>query len=173
MSPESVAALNAADPAAVAEEFRKCCGAEAWIRAMTARRPFAGAATIHAAADECFDQLADADWLEAFACHPKIGDVSSLRMKFAGNDRWSRGEQAGVDAASEDVIQALAAGNETYLARFGYIFIVCATGKDAAEMLAILAGRLRNDPQEELPIAAAEQRKITHLRLDKLGFSPR
>ncbi len=89
-------------------------------------------------------------------------------MKFAGNRQWSHGEQQGISAADEATISALAAGNAAYLERFGYIFIVCASGKSAAEMLELLTARLQDDPRSELTIAAAEQRKITHLRIDKL-----
>ncbi len=112
--------------------------------------------------------MAEGHWLEAFAAHPKIGDVDSLRMTFVGNEKWSAREQAGVDDANEDLIQTLAEANDTYETRFGYIFIVCASGLSAADMLHALQQRLRHDPATEAPIAAAEQRKITHLRLDKL-----
>ena len=93
--------------------------------------------------------------------------MASLKAKYAGNDAWSEGEQAGVDAANEKTLLALAKGNEDYEARFDYIFIVCASGKSAREMLQLLETRLGNDPDAELAIAAGEQRKITHLRLDK------
>ena len=109
-----------------------------------------------------------ADWLEAFAAHPRIGDLDALRKKFASTANWCAGEQAGVAAADEAVLTALADGNRAYEARFGYIFIVCATGKSAAEMLAILTARLANDPEVELKVATAEQAKITRLRLEKL-----
>ena len=107
-------------------------------------------------------------WLEALESHPKIGDLESLRMKYAGNKEWSGGEQAGVNSADEATLVALAEGNETYEQRFGYLFVVCATGKSAAEMLALLQERLGNEADEEFTIACGEQRKITHLRLDKL-----
>jgi OHCU decarboxylase len=107
--------------------------------------------------------------LAAFAAHPRIGDVDSLRTKFAHTKTWASGEQAGVDAASEDTLIRLADGNDAYFDRFGYIFIVCATGKSADQMLALLEARLPNDAVTELPIAAAEQRKITQLRLQKLA----
>ena len=107
-------------------------------------------------------------WLEAFGGHPKIGDLDSLRMRLAGNKQWSAGEQAGVEVANEETLQRLADGNREYEQRFGYVFIVCATGKTAAEMLALLESRLRNDDSTELSAASEEQRKITHLRLGKL-----
>ncbi len=153
---------------AACESFRGCCGAEHWLELMEKARPFVDAAELHAEADRVFSQLSSEDWLAAFACHPQIGDLNSLRMKFVGNKLWSHGEQQGIGAADEATISALAAGNAAYLKRFGYIFIVCASGKSAAEMLELLMARLENDPQLELTIAAAEQRKITHLRIDKL-----
>lgn len=165
---DSLDRLNTLPTLEMIEQFRKCCGASAWCRAMTTARPHLTLAALHDAADRCFDDLTEADWLEAFAAHPKIGDLQSLRMKYAGNKEWSGGEQAGVNHADEAVLHKLAEGNAAYEAKFGFIFIVCATGKSAAEMLAILESRLPNDRATELPIAAGEQRKITHLRLDKL-----
>ena len=109
-----------------------------------------------------------ADWREAFAHHPKIGDVESLRRKFASTSVWTAGEQSGVVGAEEAVLTALAEGNAAYEARFGYIFIVCATGKSAGEMLEILQTRLLSGPRTELRVAAEEQKKITRLRLEKL-----
>lgn len=135
---------------------------------MAAALPLADEAALAAAADKAFDAMPCEAWLEAFTSHPKIGDIQSLRMKFAGNKEWSGGEQAGVTDADEAVLQRLAAGNDEYEQRFGYLFIVCATGKSAAEMLSILESRLPNDEATELGIAAGEQRKITHLRLAKL-----
>ena len=147
----------------------RCCGATRWAEQMTARRPFQDEAEVFAIAEQVWQDLDWADWLEAFAVHPKIGDLASLRTKFAQTGAWAAGEQAGVAGASEAVLQALAEGNAAYEAKFGYIFIVCATGKTATEMLALLQQRLRNDPERELVIAGAEQMKITRLRLEKLS----
>ena len=120
-------------------------------------------------ADTIWWDLGDGDWLEAFTHHPRIGaDVAKLRERFAATASWSEGEQAAVGQASEEVLQALAEANVAYEARYGYLFIVCATGKSAAEMLAILQERMDNPPANELRIAAGEQAKITHLRLEKL-----
>lgn len=160
--------LNSLSTDAACEAFRGCCGADRWLTLMEQARPFVDAAELHAEADRDFSQLSSHDWLAAFACHPQIGDLTSLRMKFAGNREWSHGEQQGMNAADEATISALAAGNAAYLQRFGYIFIVCASGMSAAEMLELLTVRLKNQPDQELAIAAAEQRKITHLRIDKL-----
>ncbi|MEM9915177.1 MAG: 2-oxo-4-hydroxy-4-carboxy-5-ureidoimidazoline decarboxylase [Planctomycetota bacterium] len=160
--------LNQLPPDDAEEKFRGCCGTAWWARQMEACRPFQNTPQLHDTADAIFDEMAEGHWLEAFAAHPKIGDVDSLRMKFVGNKQWSAGEQAGVHDADEDVLNELAAANDTYEQRFGYIFIICASGLSAAQMLDALRQRLRNDPATEAPLAAAEQRKITHLRLDKL-----
>ena len=136
---------------------------------MTAGRPYADGASLLDAADAVFARMPREAWLEAFACHPKIGDLESLRMKFAGNKEWSAGEQSGVNDADDAVLRRLAEGNAAYERAFGYLFIVCATGKTAAEMLAILESRLGNDEDTELGVASGEQRKITLLRLSKLG----
>lgn len=160
--------LNAMSADDARETMRRCCGAGSWCDAMVAARPFVDDAAITSAADAAFDAMSRDAWLEAFTSHPKIGDLSSLRMKYAGNKEWSGGEQSGVNTADDATLQDLADGNRAYEERFGYLFIVCATGKSAAEMLAILQSRLGNDPDSEFLIAAGEQRKITHLRLAKL-----
>src|SRR5204862_1877936 len=121
------------------------------------------AAALHEAAERAAAALARDDWLEAFRHHPKIGDLSSLRAKFASTSAWAAGEQASAAGAGEEVLEGLAAGTARYEATFGYIFIVCATGKSAREMLDLLSARLGNDAPAELAIAAGEQRKITNL----------
>jgi 2-oxo-4-hydroxy-4-carboxy-5-ureidoimidazoline decarboxylase len=119
-------------------------------------------------AEEIWAECSEDDWKEAFSHHPKIGDVESLTKKFATTAQWASGEQGGVSAASKETIEALAGDNRLYEEKFGYIFIVCATGKSAKEMLNILQSRLMNKPEEEIKMAAAEQNKITKLRLQKL-----
>ena len=142
--------------------FLRCCGSRSWAEAMLSGRPYRDEPTLLAAAGRAFAALGREDWLEAFSHHPRIGDRGAHA---AG---WSAAEQSGVDGAAQDVVGALARANRDYEARFGYIFIVCATGKSAAEMLALLRERLPNGPAAELEIAAAEQRKITAIRLKKL-----
>ena len=154
----------------------RACGASRWVDRMMARRPFGnGARLLRAARIEWFG-LTEADWLEAFSQHPKIGDSAlappkltseggSLAARFPDSHDLSANEQAGVGAAHADVLSALAEANETYLERFGFIFIVCATGKTAGEMLALLRARLPNNRATELRNAAEEQAKITALRL--------
>jgi len=148
--------------------FTRCCGSARWAAAMTSGRPHGGREGLLAAAERAFDGLGREDWLEAFSHHPRIGDREALAARFPATAAWSASEQGGVAGAGEDVLDALLAANREYEARFGHIFIVCATGKTAAEMLALLRERLPNPPERELEIAAAEQRKITAIRLDKL-----
>jgi 2-oxo-4-hydroxy-4-carboxy-5-ureidoimidazoline decarboxylase len=167
-APLTLDALNRLTPQAAAEALSRCCGARRWVEQMVARRPLASEEALLSAADESFANLTRDDWLEAFSRHPKIGDLDSLRAKFARTAEWSTGEQSGVAAASDDTLNALAEVNTAYEHRFGYIFIVCATGKSADQMLELLRQRLPNDPETELQLAAAEQMKITHLRLRKL-----
>ena len=119
-------------------------------------------------AEEIWSECSEDDWKEAFTHHPKIGDVESLKIKFATTAGWASAEQNGIKEASLQTIQALAEGNRMYEEKFGYIFIVCATGKSAEEMLAFLQARLHNTAEQEIKIAAAEQIKITKLRIQKL-----
>ena len=139
---------------------------------MCAARPFGDRAAMFAAAERAADGLGRDDWLEAFSHHPRIGDRDALRRRFASTAAWAADEQRGAAEAPDAVLDRLARGNEEYRRRFGYIFIVCATGKSAEEMLALLEARLHNDPERELAVAAAEQRKITRLRLEKLLEDP-
>ena len=146
--------------------FLRCCGSGRWAERMTAARPFADHDTMMAIGDTVWSALDRADWLEAFAAHPRIGDPEAGAAGEAGE--LAAQEQSGAADAGADVKKRLAERNRDYEARFGYIFIVCATGKSASEMLAILEGRLSNDSDRELPIAAEQQRQITRLRLAKL-----
>lgn len=146
----------------------ECCGSSRWISAMVARRPFRSREAILSAADQIWGSLSPADWREAFAHHPRIGEQKSAVQQSERAASWAAGEQSGVETADDDVRAALAAVNREYEQRFGYIYIVFATGKSAAAMLAVARERLRNDPDVEIRVAAEEQRKITRLRLDKL-----
>ena len=149
-------------------EFLKCCGSTRWARAMTAARPFATEPEVFARADDISSSLEDADWLEAFRAHPKIGEQKAAAVQSHQEQKWSAQEQSGVAEASAGTIAQLAERNREYEDRFGFIFIVCASGKSPDEMLAILNSRIDNDPRSELRIASEEQRKITRLRLEKL-----
>jgi len=142
------------------KQLGACCGSSRWVSAMLARRPFRSREAVLETADEIWASLDGADWREAFAHHPRIGEQTT--------NSTAAKEQSGVSGAADDVRQALAKANRDYEQRFGYIYIVCATGKSAEEMLAIAKSRLENDPDTELRVAAEEQRKITRLRLQKL-----
>ena len=160
-------AVNELEQATLQPLLERCCGASRWVERMLAQRPFTDWAHLQQTADDVWWDLTSADWCEAFAHHPKIGDLDSLRAKFSSARFWSESEQSHVQAATESVLQGLAQGNRDYEAKFGYIFIVCATGKSAAEMLSLLQQRLSNALQDELHIAAEEQRQIMQLRLEK------
>ena len=160
--------LNQLSSSQLKTELIKCCGSSVWVEKMAAQFPFVSKEDLFQKGEEIWNGLKQEDWLEAFQHHPKIGDVKSLKAKFANTANWAAGEQASVQAASPETIEQLAKGNNEYEAKFGYIFIVCATGKSADEMLKLLLSRLPNRPEEEIKIAAKEQAKITKIRLEKL-----
>jgi 2-oxo-4-hydroxy-4-carboxy-5-ureidoimidazoline decarboxylase len=160
--------LNTLPAPQLKEELMKCCGSSAWVNKMLPFFPADDLVELLEDAEEQWYLCNEEDWKEAFVHHPKIGDVESLKKKFASTAKWASGEQSGVNTASQKTIEALAEGNKQYENKFGYIFIVCATGKSAEDMLAILQSRLPNNPNEEIEIAADEQNKITKLRLEKL-----
>lgn len=142
------------------DELGRCCGSTRWVRRLAAARPFASDAELLRLADEVWWSLEPEDWLEAFATHPRIGERD-------GGD-WTASEQAGMDEAGAEVHRALVAGNREYEERFGHVFLICATGLSGEEMLAALRRRLSNEPEAEVRVGAAEQAKITRLRLGKL-----
>ncbi len=135
---------------------------------MAEARPFADQKELSEVADRIWWALAPEDWLEAFRSHPKIGQRKAAAEVSPEARSWSAREQASISNATRDTMQSLAELNEKYLEKFGYIYIVCATGKSSEEMLAILKGRMHNDPDVELRNAASEQARITQLRLIKL-----
>ncbi|HET9729532.1 MAG TPA: 2-oxo-4-hydroxy-4-carboxy-5-ureidoimidazoline decarboxylase [Gemmatimonadaceae bacterium] len=160
--------LNTLPATRVAELLAACCGAPRWISSMVARRPFETLDDLLAAADDVWWSLDQHDWREAFARHPRIGEADTAPPGDERERRWASGEQASVATAQDAVRSALVEANRKYERRFGYIYIVCATGRTADEMLALARGRLHNSPKVELRVAAEEQRKITRLRLQKL-----
>jgi OHCU decarboxylase len=154
-------------PAAQAESvLMDCCGAARWVAGVASKRPYKSVEALGLAADAFWWDLDRGDWLEAFSHHPQIGEKAASGS--ASAREWAAGEQSGAQGSGEDLKARLARGNRTYFEKFGYIYIVCATGKSAEEMLAILEDRLHNDPAQELPIAAEQQRLITRVRLEKL-----
>ena len=160
--------LNTLNKQQLIAELMKCCGSSAWVYRMLPYIPADDMIELLEDAEEQWWQCSESDWKEAFAHHPKIGDVESLTKNFASTAQWASGEQSAVNVASKETIEALAEGNRLYEEKFGYIFIVCATRKSAEEMLEILQSRLKNNPEEEIHIAADEQNKITKLRIEKL-----
>ncbi len=164
--------LNVLDTQAARPELVSCCGSNAWVERVLASRPYQGFAELLATSGQIWWELDPDDWMEAFRAHPRIGE----RAPAGAPGRaavWSGEEQAAVQAAGEGVAPALAQANSEYERRFDHTFIVFATGKTPEEMLRLLEERLANDPAEELEVAAAEQAKITRLRLHKLmGVDP-
>ena len=165
----SLQRINNADRAEAESMFRDCCGSTRWANQMASLRPFASETELIDTASAIWNNLMPDDWLEAFAAHPKIGETKAAKGQFA---EWSKGEQAGMDSADELVKRELAEANRAYHEMFGFIFIVCATGKSAKEMLELCRNRLANDRETEIGIAAAEQQKITEIRLRKLVSGP-
>jgi 2-oxo-4-hydroxy-4-carboxy-5-ureidoimidazoline decarboxylase len=153
--------LNALEPEEARRQFLNCCGSTVWAERMLQFRPFSNVREMHADATALLAELSEVSWKEAFSRHPRIGTT-------AGVSKWSAQEQKGVDGAERQTLAELAELNDAYFAKFGYIYIVCATGKSATEMLELLKRRLAHEAKTELIYAAAEQAKITHLRLDKL-----
>jgi OHCU decarboxylase len=150
------------------KELLKCCGSREWAARVIAERPFESVDDLIAKADRVWWTLASRDWLEAFHSHPKIGEQKAAAATSLDAQKWSADEQSGIRNSAQETMEALAELNREYEEKFGYIFIVCASGKTSEEMLAILRSRLENDPDQELHIAAAEQARITRLRLKKL-----
>jgi len=148
--------------------FMQCCTSSTWVEKMVASRPYHNIDELFDAANQHWIGLEESDYLEAFDGHPKIGDVNSLMKKYADTKTLAAGEQSGMSVADEQTITALSQGNTDYKNAFGFIFIVCATGKSASEMNALLQARLHNTRAKELLNAAEEQRKIFHIRLSKL-----
>ena len=147
----------------------ECCGSSNWVSVLMKNFPFKNEMDLITKSGECwFSKCNETDWLEAFTRHPKIGDVKSLTEKFASTSHLAGDEQSGVNVATKDIIELLAKANDQYESKYGFIFIVCATGKSANEMLQLLQDRLHNNREEELNIAMGEQQKITLLRLKKL-----
>jgi 2-oxo-4-hydroxy-4-carboxy-5-ureidoimidazoline decarboxylase len=150
------------------KELLKCCGATRWAETVERERPYTSLEQLIGNANNAWWSLDEADWLEAFRSHPKIGERKAVNAVSAQSQQWSAHEQQGVQNAAPAAVEKLARLNVDYEKKFGFIFIVCATGKSTDEILALLEQRLPNDVSEELPIAAAEQAKITELRLRKL-----
>jgi OHCU decarboxylase len=162
----TLAEFNALTSAQAETTLLDCCGSMRWTKQIAAQRPFESANALYTAAEAVWQKMDREDILESFSHHPQIGQKPETGSE--SHRRWAQGEQTGARTATEDVKTRLALGNRAYFEKFGYIYIVCATGKSAEEMLALLEQRLQNDPARELPIAAEQQRQIMRLRLEKL-----
>ncbi len=160
--------LNNAPQAKAESTFLSCCGSRRWAQKMAEARPFADGVALLNQAEQIRHNLETEDWLEAFAAHPKIGAKKAVPHQSAQSAEWSQGEQSGTNTAADSMLAELEESNRLYEKKFGFIFIVCATGKSAEEMLEICRQRLNNDAAMEIRIAADEQRKITEIRLKKL-----
>lgn len=165
---ERLRQLNSQGRDAAVEEFLKCCGSRRWAERMADERPFRDTDSLLTTSDRICAGLEASDWLEAFSHHPKIGEKRAAQSVSTEARKWSEEEQAGASNSSAETMRELVAANHEYESRFGFIFIVCATGKTTEEMLNLLKARLSNDTDKELQIAAEEQRRITRLRLKKL-----
>jgi 2-oxo-4-hydroxy-4-carboxy-5-ureidoimidazoline decarboxylase len=164
----TIEALNTLTPSEANKQFELCCGASNWVEKMNQNRPFHDKKELFQKAESIWLSLSSEDWLEAFTHHPKIGNINSLRKKFQNTKSISKNEQSGVNNATESTLKDLAESNQLYEDKFGFIFIVCATGKSSDEMLALIKIRINNNAKIEMQNAAKEQNKITQLRLKTL-----
>jgi len=161
--------LNSLSESEAFNHLEKCCVSDSWVNKMIESRPFeSNEDLIDKAASIWYDQCSIDDFLDAFSGHPKIGDVNSLKEKYANTADWAENEQGKMSEANMDVIADLAEANTLYEDKFGYIFIVSASGKSASEMLSIVSSRLAHNTEDELFLAINEQHKITVIRLAKL-----
>ena len=162
----TLAAWNGADQTLALEAMLACCGSHRWARAMVALRPIASVVKLSESADAVWATMEEPDWMEAFACHPRIGERKAAHA-VPKSAAWSAQEQSSASGAAERVLAELAAGNALYEERYGFTYIVRATGKSAEEMLSILNRRLAGSREAELREAAEQQRQITQIRLGK------
>ncbi|PCH65569.1 MAG: OHCU decarboxylase [Bacteroidetes bacterium] len=160
--------INELNKESVKAELLKCCGSTTWVTRMAEKHPFTSENELFNIAEQTWHECSNEDWLEAFSHHPKLGDLGSLKKKFANTSEWAGEEQSGANSATPEIIEELAVANKAYEEKFGFIYILCATGKTAKTMLSILRVRLNNDRETELKMAMVEQNKITVLRLEKL-----
>lgn len=164
----SLDGINSANRERVYQQLENCCCTPKWIENMLKARPFTDRKALIDTSEKSFLLLTEEDYLVAFKGHPQIGDLNTLAKKYAQTSISASGEQAGMSAADQSVIEKMITLNQQYLHKFGFIFIVCASGKSATEMLALITQRINNERAKELTIAAAEQIKITQIRLEKL-----
>ncbi|HTR80160.1 MAG TPA: 2-oxo-4-hydroxy-4-carboxy-5-ureidoimidazoline decarboxylase [Bacteroidota bacterium] len=161
-------ALNSLSPDEAKHELSRCCGSRTWAERVVHGRPYETVEDLYSASEKVWNGLTENDWNEAFSSHPRIGETKNVSEKFSATHTWAAAEQSGTKNAHVHVLRELEDANKRYEARFGRIFIVCATGKSAKEMLYLIKERMKNDPSTELRVAAEEQAKITKLRIEKL-----
>jgi len=160
--------FNTLPPEELRKQLFNCCASVTWVEHMATLAPFTGLDHLLNMAERCWHKCSEGDWLDAFSSHPRLGDIKSLREKFQNTAEMAEEEQAGAVGASPEVLEELALGNEAYEKKFGFIYILNATGKTAKVMLSILRIRLNNDLDTEKIMAMVEQNKITKIRLGKL-----
>jgi allantoicase len=171
LAPKTSTSLNKFNSLSLGESLAAlldCCGSKRWAAHMAAQRPFDTTDKLFHAADDTSSVLSREDWLQAFQHHPPIGASHAAAKQSSAAKKWSAGEQSVAQRSSPEVLAALAGENQKYAEKFGYVFLICATGKTSEEILQALRQRISNNPEAELRIAAEEQRKITRLRLEKL-----
>ena len=169
MTVSGVSSLDGVPDEELRVRLRSCCAADAWVESVIGGRPYASAAELLAESDRATVQLDAAGLAQALAGHPRIGDTAAVAHRSDGRSAaWSRGEQAGVTGADAGLLDELAAANAAYEQRFGHVYLVCASGRGADELLAVCRARLRNDPETERGVVLEELAKINRLRLDKL-----
>jgi OHCU decarboxylase len=162
-----VAKLNRLSSEEAYAELLKCCGSTRWAREVAALKPFWDVTQVLIIGHRVWTELSPDDWLEAFRAHPKIGETKAAAAVSEEERRWSEGEQQRASDASDETLAALAEANREYEERFGFIFIICASGRTAEEILSALRARITNKRDTELRVAADEQWNITELRLRK------
>jgi 2-oxo-4-hydroxy-4-carboxy-5-ureidoimidazoline decarboxylase len=167
------AAFDAAPDDELRVRLHSCCAAGAWVDHIVVGRPYRSEAALYAASDRATAELDDGGLTQALAGHPRIGDAAPAHSGDGRSAAWSQGEQAGVATAGADVLGELAAANADYERQFGHVYLVCASGRDAAELLTVCRARLDNDPETERGVVLDELAKINRLRLGKLLEEPR
>jgi 2-oxo-4-hydroxy-4-carboxy-5-ureidoimidazoline decarboxylase len=166
--PDGVVAVDVMPDDELRDRLRSCCAAEAWVEEMVAGRPYRSEAALYAASDHATAGLDERGLEQALAGHPRIGDSAPAHGSDRRSAAWSRGEQAGVATGGANVLGELAAANAAYEQRFGHVYLVCASGRSADELLAVCRARLDNDPETERGVVFDELAKINRLRLGKL-----
>ncbi|AJQ92136.1 2-oxo-4-hydroxy-4-carboxy-5-ureidoimidazoline decarboxylase [Gynuella sunshinyii] len=164
----TISEINSLGNEALTKLFTQCCAAQRWVVQMVAGVPYQDADDMKNRAVSYWQQMNEDDWMEAFLAHPMIGDVQSLREKYADTLSLAANEQSSTHGAADHVLKQLATYNSKYLDKFGFIFIVFASNKTAEQMLDLLLKRIHNNRDVELKNAADEQLKITLLRIEKL-----